>query len=166
MTNVLSLFSDIKHFVFDIDGVLTNGQLLLHPDGSLLRSMNIRDGYALQLAIKKGYSVSIISGAKGESLIQRFQGLGIEDVYLGIADKAPVLQQLSDNQSIQLQASLYMGDDMPDIAAMQLVKLPCCPADACSEVIQTAHYISPYNGGSGCVRDVIEKVLKLQGQWE
>jgi 3-deoxy-D-manno-octulosonate 8-phosphate phosphatase (KDO 8-P phosphatase) len=164
--SVLSIFTAVRHFIFDIDGVLTDGTLQVHSDGSLLRTMNIRDGYALQLAIRKGYTVSIISGAQGEGLQKRFAGLGISDYHLGISDKLQKLEEVSRIGKLDLQRTLYMGDDMPDITVMQAVFLPCCPADACPEVKAISRYISPEAGGRGCVRDVIEKVLKLNGDWE
>lgn len=163
---MLENFRKIKHFIFDIDGVLTNGSLILQADGQFLRTMNIKDGYALQLAVKKGYSVSIISGAKGEVLKNRFLGLGITDVHLGISEKLQTLMKISDERAVELSFTLYMGDDMPDLEVMQTIFLPCCPADACDEVKEISKYISPKNGGDGCVRDVIEKVLKLNGNWE
>ncbi len=164
--SLLSQFKTINHFIFDIDGVLTDGSLIVHSDGSLLRSMNIKDGYALQLAIKKGYSVSIISGANGESMKKRFHGLGIEDVHLGISDKLQKLKDLIQLSKLDLSHTLYMGDDMPDLAVMHQVVLPCCPSDACTEIKSISMYTSPYAGGKGCVRDVIEKVLKLNNDWE
>lgn len=166
MSFQLSDFGYIRHFIFDIDGVLTNGTLVIHPDGTLMRTMNIKDGYALQLAVKKGYSVSIISGAKGDSLEKRFLGLGIHDIYLGIDEKLQTFLELVKNNTIDKSKTLYMGDDMPDIAAMLHVSLPCCPADACIEVKNISKYISHLKGGEGCVRDVIEKVLKLNNDWE
>lgn len=164
--SALSIFATVRHFIFDIDGVLTDGTLLVHSDGSLLRTMNIRDGYALQLAIRKGYTVSIISGAQGEGLQKRFVGLGISDYHLGISDKLQKLEEVSRIGKLDLQRTLYMGDDMPDVPVMQAVFLPCCPADACPEVKAISQYISPMAGGKGCVRDVMEKVLKLNGDWE
>lgn len=163
---VLETFSKIRHFIFDIDGVLTNGLLLISQDGSLQRSMNIKDGYALQLAIRKGYSISIISGAKEEGLKKRLHGLGITDVHLGISEKYVKLQEIMKTNVIDLASALYMGDDMPDVEPMSKVSLPCCPADACEEIKQISVYISPKKGGEGCVRDVIEKVLKLNHDWE
>ncbi len=162
---VLETFSKIRHFIFDIDGVLTNGLLLINQDGSLQRSMNIKDGYALQLAIKKGYSISIISGAKEEGLKKRLHGLGITDIHLGISEKYVKLQEIMKINAIDLSSALYMGDDMPDVEPMSKVILPCCPADACDEIKQISVYISPKKGGEGCVRDVIEKVLKLNQDW-
>jgi 3-deoxy-D-manno-octulosonate 8-phosphate phosphatase (KDO 8-P phosphatase) len=165
MENPLSLFKQIQHFIFDIDGVLTDGNLLIHTDGQMLRTMNIKDGYALQLAIKQGYSISILSGAKGDAIEKRLLGLGVEHIHLGIEDKLKKFEEITKQYAISLSQTLYMGDDMPDIEVMKQVALPCCPADACSEVIAISSYISPYTGGKGCVRDVIEKVLKLNGKW-
>ncbi|MEZ5046863.1 MAG: HAD hydrolase family protein [Chitinophagaceae bacterium] len=163
---MLELFKNIRHFIFDIDGVLTDGSLIIHPDGTLLRTMNIKDGYALQLAVKKGYSVSIISGAKGQAIQQRLTGLGVSEIYLGIEKKINVLNQLVENKKLSLDQTLYMGDDMPDLVVMKEVYLACCPSDAITEIQEIANYISPYAGGKGCVRDVIEKVLKLNQDWE
>lgn len=162
----LSDFKNIKHFIFDIDGVLTDGSLLISQDGTLLRTMNIKDGYAMQLAVKKGYTISIISGAKGECLKNRFHGLGIDDVHLGIQNKSEILTELIQNKGIDILKSLYMGDDMPDIELMKTVFLPTSPIDACEQVKLISKYISPFAGGRGCVRDVIEKVLQLNHNWE
>lgn len=164
--NILELFAPVRTFVFDVDGVLTEGNLLLTEDGHMLRSMNIKDGYAMQLAIKKGYRVWIISGARSEAVKLRLNGLGITDVHIGIDSKKEVLHQMAQTYEMDFAKVLYMGDDIPDYAVMQACGLPCCPADAVPEIKQVSKYISPYNGGKGCVRDVIEKVLKLNGDWE
>ena len=163
--SALASFQHIKHFIFDIDGVLTDGSLIVGADGSLMRTMNIKDGYALQLAVKKGYTVSIISGAQGEGLQKRFLGLGIEDFHLGISDKLQKLEEVQRLSQLDLNKTLYMGDDMPDVDVMKKVGLPCCPADACHEVKAISIYVSSYDGGKGCVRDVIERVLKLNNDW-
>jgi 3-deoxy-D-manno-octulosonate 8-phosphate phosphatase (KDO 8-P phosphatase) len=164
--NILELFTPIRTFVFDVDGVLTDGSLLLTEEGNMLRSMNIKDGYAIQLAIKKGYKIWVISGGTSEAVKIRLQKLGLNDVYIGIDNKKRVLQSLiADKRTLQ-ENILYMGDDMPDHAVMQLCGLPCCPSDAVPEIKQISKYISPFAGGKGCVRDVIEKVLKLNGDWE
>lgn len=159
------LFASIRNFVFDIDGVMTNGQLLLHPDGELLRSMNIRDGYALQWAVKKGYGIYVISGGRGDALLKRLKGLGIQQIYLGVDDKLECLFDCMKQINDWRETTLFMGDDMPDIPVLSAVALPCCPQDACPEVQMISKYISPLSGGQGCVRDVIEKVLKLNGHW-
>ncbi len=165
-TPLFDALKRIDTFVLDVDGVLTNGQLLVQTDGSLLRSMNIKDGYALQLAIKKGYQVIIISGGKNDGVTRRLAGLEITNCHLGVKDKVALLHSIVAEKNILLANVLYMGDDMPDLAVMQLTGLPCCPVDACSQVKDVATYISPYKGGEGCVRDVIEKVLTLKGDWE
>ncbi len=165
MDNILTLFKPIRHFIFDIDGVLTDGTLLISAEGNLLRSMNIKDGYALQLAVKKGYRVSIISGAKGEEIGKRLRGLGITEILLGIEDKMQTFVDLVQRNHSEMSQILYMGDDMPDLMVMQQVSLPCCPSDACHQIKIISKYISTAEGGKGCVRDVIEKVLTLNGHW-
>jgi 3-deoxy-D-manno-octulosonate 8-phosphate phosphatase (KDO 8-P phosphatase) len=164
--NILELFEPVKVFVFDIDGVLTDGMLHVQEDGELLRRMNIKDGYALQLAVKKGYKVWIISGGKTNAVKQRLNKLGVEDVYVAVDDKITLLKSLIEKEHYQSEELLYMGDDMPDIKAMMLCGLRTCPADAVGEVKAISQYISPLNGGCGCARDVIEKVLKINGDWE
>ena len=164
--NILELFAPVRTFVFDVDGVLTDGSLLATEDGQLLRRMNIKDGYAIQLAIKKGYKVWILSGAKSEGVRLRLQKLGVKDVHIGIETKKELLQDIALSSQTAYESVLYMGDDIPDYAAMQLCGLPCCPSDAVPEIQAIAKYISPYKGGEGCVRDVIEKVLKLNHDWD
>ncbi len=163
--NVLSLFKSIKTFVFDIDGVLATS-LVIVLQGEMARSMNTKDGFGLQLAIKKGYRVVIISGGKSESVRKRLAGLGIKDIFLGIHHKKDILLEYVQQHNLKWDEVLYMGDDIPDYGPMQLVGLPCCPADATDEIKQISKYISTINGGYGCGRDVIEKVLKLNGHWE
>jgi len=164
--NLLELFAPIRTFVFDVDGVLTAGDLMLTEDGHMLRSMNIKDGYAMQLAIKKGYKIWIISGAKSDGVRQRLSKLGIMEIHTGIESKKELLHDIALASATEYHSVLYMGDDIPDYAAMQACGLPCCPNDAVPEIKQVAKYISPYAGGKGCVRDVIEKVLKLNGDWD
>lgn len=164
--NLLELFAPVRTFIFDVDGVLTEGNLLLTEDGHMLRSMNIKDGYAMQLAIKKGYKLWIISGGNSEAVRARLNRLGINDVHIGIESKKELLYKLISASGTEYKQVLYMGDDIPDYAVMQLCGLPCCPNDAVPEIKQVSKYISPYKGGKGCVRDVIEKVLKLNGDWD
>ncbi len=164
--NILSLFIPIKYFVLDVDGVFTDNTVLLQIDGSMLRSMHVRDGYAVALCIKKGYEVIIISGGKGEALEKRFSNLGVKHVFLGVKNKLTCLNAITKKLKCKKETILYMGDDMLDIACMKKVSLACAPKDACTEVLQIATYISSYDGGKGCVRDVIEKVLKLNNDWE
>jgi 3-deoxy-D-manno-octulosonate 8-phosphate phosphatase (KDO 8-P phosphatase) len=164
--NLLEKFSKIKCLAFDIDGVLTDGSLLILDDGQMVRKMNIKDGYALQLAVKKGYLVAIISGGDCEPVKRRLAGLGVTDVFIKAGDKKQLLQQYLQDKAITREQVLFMGDDIPDYEVMQEVGLPCCPADAVAEIKSIAAYISSVNGGFGCVRDVIEKVLKQQNAWD
>lgn len=162
---MLDSFKHISTFVFDVDGVLTNGTLLLLPNGVMARSMNIKDGYALQLAIKKGYRVLVISGGDSIEVAERLNKLGITEVWMKVKDKRSLLGEYLKEHAIENKAVLYMGDDIPDLAVMQLVGLACCPADAVQEIKDLSIYISHLSGGAGCARDVIEKVLKLRGDW-
>lgn len=163
--DILQSFSAVKVFVFDVDGVLTDGSLLLAESGEWLRRMNIKDGYALQLAVKKGYRVLIISGGHSDAVKMRLQKLGIREVLTAVTDKRSALKNYIDEFSLAREQVLYMGDDIPDIAPMEIAGLACSPADAVPEIHQASAYISPKKGGDGCVRDVIEKVMKLQGNW-
>lgn len=163
--NVLKLFKNITTLVFDVDGVLTDGTLLVLPNGIMARRMNIKDGYALQLAVKKGYYVMIISGGVSEDVMNRLQKLGVSAVFMGVENKLETLQQYLSQHNIGMSEVLFMGDDIPDLKVMEKVGLPCCPADAVHEIKKISRYISPVNGGFGCGRDVIEKTLKLQGKW-
>jgi 3-deoxy-D-manno-octulosonate 8-phosphate phosphatase (KDO 8-P phosphatase) len=163
--NILELFKPVKTFVFDVDGVLATDMLLI-VQGDWVRSMNIKDGFGLQLAVKKGYRVVIISGAKSVPVMERLAGLGINDIFLGVSDKKEKLLEYVQQYDLKWEEILFMGDDIPDLSAMQLVGMPCCPADAVTEIKLVSKYISPVNGGSGCGRDVIEKVLKLNGHWD
>jgi 3-deoxy-D-manno-octulosonate 8-phosphate phosphatase (KDO 8-P phosphatase) len=162
---MLPPFSAVRHFVFDIDGVLTDGQLLISETGLPLRTMNIRDGYALQRAVNQGYKVSILSGATGDGLKVRLNRLGIEHIALGIQDKLTCYLEWMANDLVNPTETLYMGDDMPDVPVLSEVLLPCAPFDACADVLAVAQYVSPKAGGQGCVRDVIEKVMRLHGTW-
>ena len=164
--NILELFEPIKVFIFDIDGVLTDGMLHVQEDGELLRRMSIKDGYALQHAVKKGYKVIVISGGKTNAVKNRLNKLGIMDVFVDVDDKITLLQSLMGQGGYTQNELLYMGDDIPDRKAMMLCGLRTCPADAVAEIKEIAHYISAFNGGFGCARDVIEKVMRINGHWE
>jgi 3-deoxy-D-manno-octulosonate 8-phosphate phosphatase (KDO 8-P phosphatase) len=162
---MIEKFREIKCFVFDVDGVLTNGNLLVMPGGTMLRTMNVKDGYALQLAVKKGYIVIVISGGNSAEVAERLNKLGISDVYMQTEDKLSLLKSLMEKYSLSPKHVLFMGDDMPDYALLTFAGLPCCPADAVPEIKKLSKYISPYKGGEGCARNVIEMVLKLRGDW-
>jgi 3-deoxy-D-manno-octulosonate 8-phosphate phosphatase (KDO 8-P phosphatase) len=163
---LLQIFRQITCFVFDVDGVLTDGSLLIMDDGQMLRRMSIKDGYALQLAVKKGYQVVIISGGDSEAVKKRMNKLGVKNVFMKVEDKKQQLNEFLKAHNISLAKVLYMGDDIPDYAVMKKAGLPCCPADAVPEIKQISQYISVLKGGEGCAREVIEKVLKLNGHWE
>lgn len=162
---MLQNLKNITTFIFDVDGVLTNGTVIATESGELLRSFNIKDGYALQLAAKKGYHVCIISGGKGVAMSKRFEGLSVADVFLGVHNKVEVFNNYLQQKGISPNQVLYMGDDIPDAEVMKLVGIATCPADAVEEIKAIAHYISPKNGGEAAARDVIEKVLKVQYNW-
>ena len=157
--------NQINTFVFDVDGVLTDGSIQISTTGELLRTMNTKDGYAMKMAQKAGYTVCIISGGKNEGVRQRLRDLGITDIYLGISDKVEQMDEFFDIYNIKPEQVLYMGDDIPDYYPMKLVGLPCCPQDAAPEVKEISLYVSHKKGGEGCVRDVIEQVMKVQGKW-
>jgi len=163
--NVLAEFKKITTFIFDIDGVLTDSTVLLLSDGSQARRMNIKDGLGLQMAIKNGLRVMAISGSVSEPVAQRLKKLGIADVHMSVLDKKKFVEDQRAKNNLQWEEILYMADDLPDLALMKLVGLPCCPADAVPEILELSKYISPVNGGVGCVRDVIEKVLRVQDKW-
>lgn len=164
--NVLELFKKITTFVFDVDGVLTDGTVLVLDNGLQARRMHIKDGFALQMAEKNGYRVLIISGGNSPQVQQRLEKLGITDVHMSVLDKKAYLEEYITKNKLKKEEVLYMGDDLPDLPAMSAVGLPCCPSDAVNEVREFVQYISPLNGGNACARDVIEKVLKLNDRWE
>ncbi|MEZ4722343.1 MAG: HAD-IIIA family hydrolase [Flavobacteriales bacterium] len=161
----LDHFSKIKAFVFDVDGVLTNGQVVLLPDGQQMRQMHSKDGYALQLAVKKGYRVAIITGGRSIQVKERLNGLGVTDVFLGISHKDEAMEEFKFSYGLDYDEILYMGDDIPDLSALELVGLPCAPSDGSPEVKRIAKFISKKGGGEGCVRDIIEQVMRSQQNW-
>ncbi len=163
--NFKQILNDISTFVFDVDGVLTDGSVVLMPDGEQVRTMNIKDGYALQLAVKKGYNVVIISGGKSEAVRSRLMKLGIKDIYLGAGNKLEVFEDHLLVSGLSASEILYMGDDIPDYEVMTRVALPTCPNDSASEIMEISKYVSQKKGGHGCVRDVIEQVLRVHGKW-
>ena len=161
----LENLKNITTFIFDVDGVLTDGTAIASESGDLLRTFNIKDGYALQLALKKGDKICIISGSGGDATTKRFENLGLPDVFLRVSDKVEVFEAYLKEKNISSTQVLYMGDDMPDYYVMKLVGIAACPIDAVDEIKQISHYISPKKGGDTAVRDVIEKVLKVQQNW-
>jgi 3-deoxy-D-manno-octulosonate 8-phosphate phosphatase (KDO 8-P phosphatase) len=156
---------DITTFIFDFDGVISDGDITITTEGEMIRTMNVKDGYALKAALMNGFKVCIISGGTNEGVRKRLHDLGIVDIYLGTHQKEQVLNEYLSQKEIHPEHILYMGDDIPDIPAMKKVGLPTCPQDAVPEVKAISEYISHKKGGRGCVRDVIEQVLKVQGKW-
>ena len=156
---------NITTFVFDVDGVFTDGTVQVTTSGEMIRTMSVKDGYALKVAIKKGYNVCIISGGTNEGVKIRLQGLGVKDIYMGAHLKMEPLNEYLNTNNIAPKNVLYMGDDMPDVPALEYVGLSTCPQDAIPEVKAVSKYISHKNGGHACVRDVIEQVLKVRGDW-
>lgn len=155
----------IKALAFDVDGVLSGETILLHPGGEPMRTVNIKDGYALQLAVKMGLHVAIITGGRTEAVRRRYENLGVPDVYLGCAVKIKTYEEWLRKYGLTDEEVLYMGDDIPDYEVMRRVGCPCAPADAAPEIKEAAIYISHLRGGYGCGRDVIEQVLRAQGKW-
>lgn len=155
----------IRAFAFDVDGVLSSENITLHISGEPMRTVNIKDGYAIQLAVKLGLHVAIITGGRTEAVRKRYDGLGVKDIFMGAAVKTKEYELFKLKYGLKDEEILYMGDDIPDYEVMQICGLPCCPADAAPEIKNLSVYISPFNGGYGCGRDVIEQVMKAQGKW-
>lgn len=158
----------LKHittFILDVDGVLTDGTIMVNTEGEMFRTMNIKDGYGLKDAVEKGYNVCIISGGTNEGVRVRLQNLGIKDVFLGSHSKTEILENYLKEKNVKRENVLYMGDDLPDYEIMQEVGLPTCPQDAVPEIKAISKYVSHKKGGKGCVRDVLEQVMKVQGKW-
>lgn len=163
--NYKEFLAHITTFIFDVDGVLTDGSLQISTNGDLLRTMNIKDGFAMKHAMEKGFTVCVISGGYNEGVRHRLKGLGVTDIYLGCPDKVEQMEEFFDIYDIKPEEVLYMGDDLPDFYAMQKVGLPCCPQDAAAEIKEISRYVSHKKGGKGCVREVIEQVMKVQDKW-
>ncbi len=165
MKNYKAELQDVKAFVFDVDGVFTNGTIFLDPGGEFIRMMNIKDGYAVQYCVKQGYPVAIISGGNSSTVEKRFSNLGVSDIYLGSSDKMIDYENFRIKHNLEHKNILFMGDDIPDYGIMKKAGVPTCPEDAVEEIRQLSKYISAKKGGEGCVRDVIEQVLRLHGKW-
>lgn len=166
MENFKQKLNNIKTFIFDIDGVLTDGKVMFTENGEVVRNMSSKDGYALQLASKKGYTIIVISGSSSEPIRQAMLRIGASEVYLRQHDKLACYKDYINTHDLNEEEILYMGDDLPDYEVMSRVGIACCPNDAAQEIRNICIYISGRNGGEGCVRDVIEQVMKAQGTWE
>jgi 3-deoxy-D-manno-octulosonate 8-phosphate phosphatase (KDO 8-P phosphatase) len=165
MGNYKEHLDRIKAFVFDIDGVLSLQTINLNSFGVPNRTVNLRDGYALQLAVRKGYHIGVITGSNAKEYIKRLKSLGIKDVYLNSRSKKEQFDAFLKRYRLETSEVIYMGDDLPDFEVMKVAGVPVCPADADSEIKQISVYISDKNGGEGCVRDIIEQVLRLHDKW-
>jgi 3-deoxy-D-manno-octulosonate 8-phosphate phosphatase (KDO 8-P phosphatase) len=165
MPEIKTMLQKVKAFAFDVDGVFTNGSVMLHPGGAFIRMMNIKDGFAVQHAIKMGYPIAIITGGYSRMIRKRFAVLGVKDIYMKSANKTGAFESFLMKYQLQPADVLYMGDDLPDYEVMKKVGFPACPADAAEEIKQLSLYTSYKNGGEGCVRDVIEQVMRLHGKW-
>ena len=163
--NYKEIFKNITTVVLDVDGVLTNGDIILMPGMQPVRKMNAKDGYAMQLAVRNGIRMAIITGGRSPEVNERLKGLGITDIYLGASSKMESYEDLKMCYDLKDDEILYMGDDLPDYDIMKLVALAAAPQDAAPEIKSVADYVSPVNGGKGCVRDVLEQLLKIQGKW-
>ncbi len=158
-------FENIQALVFDVDGVFTDSLLQVTERGELLRRMNTRDGLAVKMALGVNLNIGVITGGNSQGVALRLRGLGVEHYFAGVSDKLPVLKQLLDEWGISPEALLYMGDDLPDLACIQYAGIGACPANAATEALKVSDYVSPVKGGAGCVRDVIERVMKSQNLW-
>ena len=163
--NYKEIMPQITTFMFDVDGVLTDGNVTISTKGELVRNMNTKDGYALKVAINAGFNICVISGGTNEGVRARLEGLGITDIYLGAHNKMDQFEEYIDIYNLNPEHILYMGDDIPDYPVMKKVGLASCPKDAVPEIQDISIYVSQKKGGRGCVRDVIEQVLKVQGKW-
>ncbi len=163
--NYKTKLHDIKAFVFDFDGVMTDGAVWMYADRETVRAGNIKDGFAIQYAVKKGYIVTVISGATSLSIDNRMQSLGVKKIYTGAANKLAVFHHFMEEHNLTPNQILCMGDDIPDYEIMNEAGVAACPSDAAIEIKQISDYISSYAGGQGCVRDIIEQTLRLHGKW-
>jgi 3-deoxy-D-manno-octulosonate 8-phosphate phosphatase (KDO 8-P phosphatase) len=164
--NYKNRLHDIRLFAFDYDGVFSSGTILLMPDGSQVRTASTRDGFAVQWAAKQGVDIALVTGGKEPAVGQRLSGLGVKHIHLGAHDKLAVVTQLAKNLDVPFSAIAYMGDDLNDFPVMKAVGLAACPQDAVPEIRAVADYVSPFAGGAGCVRDLLEQHMKLRGIWD
>ena len=164
--NYKTYLNKIKTFIFDVDGVLTDGKVLITSEGEVYRAFDTKDGFALKCALMQGFKIAIITGGNNEGIKKRFKEFGIYDIYMGSLNKIDAYQDLMDNYSLKPEEILYVGDDIPDIPVMKKVGVSCCPSDAVPDVKKIVDYVSHKKGGEGCVREIIEQVLRVQDKWK
>lgn len=162
---MIDAFQQIRLVIMDLDGVLTNGKLLIMDDGNWVREMDIKDGYAIQFAVRSGLKLAVVTGSSSNAVKERMAKLGVELFFENQKEKSVIVQELMIKFGLSAEQTLFIGDDIPDLDAFRVVGLKTCPVDAVTEVRSIADYISPYHGGNGCVRDILEKVLRIQGKW-
>jgi 3-deoxy-D-manno-octulosonate 8-phosphate phosphatase (KDO 8-P phosphatase) len=165
MENFREKLTRVEAFIFDVDGVFTDGGIVPLPDGDFLRTYYARDGYAVTYARSEDYPIYIITGGRGDIIRLRFEKLRVTDFFANVGDKSAALRELAERDGLNLENVVYMGDDIPDLGPLGMVGIPVCPADACHEVVEASDYVSQYPGGRGCVRDIIEQTLRAQGRW-
>ena len=165
MGNFKEDIARVEAFVFDVDGVMTDGGIIPTPDGDFIRRYDAKDGYAVAYAIREGYKVCVISGGRGEMLRRRLEMLGVTRFYLNCMDKTSAINEFISDYNLNSENLIYMGDDIPDLECMRIVGIPVCPADAAMEVVEASRYVSEFNGGHGAVRDIVEQVLRAQDKW-
>ncbi|MDR2284732.1 MAG: HAD-IIIA family hydrolase [Sphingobacterium sp.] len=162
---IYSTLKNIKCIVLDVDGVLTDGAILVNENGEQLRTFNVKDGYAIQYAVKQGLLVFVITGGRSQGVLKRMEGLHVPEIHLGVSDKLSLLEELATRYNLRLTDMAFIGDDMPDYSCMQQVGAAIAPADAVEDIKRISHYVSTKRGGEGIVREIIEKVLRLQDKW-
>lgn len=165
MDSILQAFSKVTTLFFDVDGVLSDGTVLVPETGEQIRRFNIKDGYAINRAVKEGLNIIIISAGQNEGVRKRLEYLGVKEINLAVPNKKELMQSYLDKLNLSWEEVLYMGDDIPDYEVMSQVGIPVCPNDAAQDILALSKYVSPFNGGQGAVRDVLEKILKIQGKW-
>lgn len=165
MGNFKEDIEKVRAFVFDVDGVFTDNKITVTPEREFMRTYNAKDGFGMKVLIEKGYPVCIISGGKGKALLHRFEMLGVKDICIDCFDKLPQLKAFMEKYGLEPEEVLFMGDDIPDIPPMRHVGISVCPADASVDVKRVVRYVSGFKGGEGCVRDIIEQVLRARGDW-
>lgn len=162
---IYSVLKNIKCVVLDVDGVLTNGRVLVNEQGEQLRTFNVKDGYAIQYAIRQGLLIFVISGARSQGVLKRLQSLLVQEIHLGVSNKLELLENLAERYGLSMEEMVFVGDDMPDYICMQRVGAAISPADAVEDIKKISHYVSTKKGGDGIVREIIEKILRLQNKW-